>query len=286
MFDIEDFIEGIPWWVKYLLFVGGALMSAFASKLPESIQVLGLNLGIALSGLGCVGIVWHFANEWRDRHHKPRFKLEPFHLIALGLVVALAGVGWQIYRNYQTPVVVAASAAPTSAEPQSPSAKPQRKYSSADVPKLTPIVQKISELVTSQGTPLAFEIYNFCVTLRQKLGDLGTKETIRQLQDFAERANKFGDEIDAVQSNAGYYQDEVNYIIDAKAGNVAQSVAQEMKNVSRWLDGIASPINQGGSEILQNMTFQLLSKAKDFDKWRTETPKRIQEIRKELDAAG
>jgi hypothetical protein len=97
MFDLEEAVEKIPLWVKWLLLVGGALMSAFASRLPDSIQALGLEIGVISAFLGCIGLTYHFANEWRERRGKPRIKLEPSHLIILGLVLAVVGTGWLLY---------------------------------------------------------------------------------------------------------------------------------------------------------------------------------------------
>jgi hypothetical protein len=260
----------------------------------ETLTPLGMT-GIAIAVL--VTVAWVIG--W---HHRQRAAKKPgmasWYFIALCFVVAILTIGAGVYgialremgklpaqatMGHQEIDLHTGNKITPTPVPLSP--KPERRYSSADVPKLTPIVQRISELLTEEGKPLEFQIYNFCMTIQQKLNDLGPKETVRQLQAFADRANKLGAEIDAIQSGAGYYQDEVNYIIDAKSGNVVQGVAQEIKNSTRWLTGIAMPLNQAGFEIIQNMSAPLQSKARDFDKWTTETPKRVQEIRKELDAA-
>lgn len=235
------------------------------------VQIAAITVGLTL-------IFWDRKRPW----WLPSPELSSRQMIISGLVIIIFGVTivaiglWQAPENPPVTTQAAGTTPPT---------KPQRKYSSADVPKLTPIVQRISEIVTSEGAPLAFEIANYCGTLQQKLNASGTQETISQLQSLADRANKFGTEIDDIQNRAGYYQNEVNYIIDAKNGNLAQGVAQEIKNVTRWMTGIASPPNPAGFEILQNMDFQLQSKVRDFQKWAADTPRRIQEIRSDLDAA-
>jgi hypothetical protein len=101
MHVVEELVEGIPWYAKYALIIGGALMSAFASTFPESVQTLGRDLGVGLALLGCVAVAWHWDNVWREKHGKPRLKLEPSYLIILGLVIAVIGGAWQLYRNTQ-----------------------------------------------------------------------------------------------------------------------------------------------------------------------------------------
>jgi hypothetical protein len=171
------------------------------------------------------------------------------------------------------------------AKPPEVPQKPQRRYSSADIPKLTPVLQRISDVVTAEGTPLSAEIYRFSNNLPQNLNELGTQGMLHQVQAYADLANSFGAKIDDIQTQAGYYQEEVNYIINAKGGNVAQSVAQEIANTTRWMGGIASPPNSAGFSILNTMSVQFRSKANEFHEWTAQTSKRIQEIRKDLYAA-
>jgi hypothetical protein len=96
--------EELPWWAKSLLIIGGALMSAFSNSFPPGFQLFGLYLGIALSLAGVMASTWHWLNQWRVRRGKPRVKLEPSHLISIGLIggaiflsIAAAGYAWQTF---------------------------------------------------------------------------------------------------------------------------------------------------------------------------------------------
>lgn len=90
-------IGNIPALVRSLFIVGGALMSTFSGRLPDNWQDVGLYAGIAIVILGALATLLHFINEWREKHGKERMTLEPSHLIAVGLFIALAGVCWQIF---------------------------------------------------------------------------------------------------------------------------------------------------------------------------------------------
>ncbi len=206
---------------------------------------------------------------------------------AIAIAFGAYGLGLKFGSQPEPIAIVSPPATEPPKEPTPPSPKPQRKYSNADLPKLTPVIQRISEVVASEGAPLATEIYKYCTAsvIRQKLNTLGTQETIRQLREFAERANKFGAEIDTIQDEAGYYQEEVNYIIDAKQGNLAQTVASEIRNSTQWIPGIVTPLDMPSQRILGIMAAQLQSRASDFYKWAVATPMRIQEIRKDLNEA-
>jgi hypothetical protein len=77
-------------------------MSAFSNSLPLGLQTAGLWLGIVLLMFGCIAIIPHWINVWREKSGKPRLMLEPFHLIIFGLIgtlvwaaTALGGVIWQ-----------------------------------------------------------------------------------------------------------------------------------------------------------------------------------------------
>ena len=92
-----DVFAGIPGAVRIVLMLGGALVSAFSGVLPEAWQLAGFIAGIAAIIVGGLGSLWHLLNERRARQGKSRIGLEPLHIIGLGLLIALGGVGWQIF---------------------------------------------------------------------------------------------------------------------------------------------------------------------------------------------
>ncbi len=53
-------LENLPWWAKFPLIVGGALMSAFSNSFPQGFQTAGLILGITIALFGFVAAIWHF----------------------------------------------------------------------------------------------------------------------------------------------------------------------------------------------------------------------------------
>lgn len=73
-------------------------MSAFSGILAETLQSAGFYSGIALCSLGIIWTLWHVANDKREVRGKRRITLEPDHIIAAGLFIALAGVCWQIFQ--------------------------------------------------------------------------------------------------------------------------------------------------------------------------------------------
>jgi hypothetical protein len=79
---------------------------------------------IAVASLGYM--IWHGINVLRSHSGKPSLKLEPIHLIAIGLFIAVGGVGWLL--------VAGSSRSPTVVSPiNGPATKEQPKLSPADV---------------------------------------------------------------------------------------------------------------------------------------------------------
>lgn len=57
---------------------------------------------------------WHGANLWRQSRGRSALKLEPVHLILIGLLIAAAGLGWQWYsRSIESSVATSSSSAQT-----------------------------------------------------------------------------------------------------------------------------------------------------------------------------
>jgi hypothetical protein len=125
-------------------------MSAFSSQFPEGLQQLGLYVGIGLASLAFVATVWHCLDARRVERGKPRFKLEPSHIIISGLVIAAVGVTWQLYRGaavvQQQPAAQAAS--PIVSSPPTPA----RYYSTADKERISEAFYQLSEILNK---PLA-----------------------------------------------------------------------------------------------------------------------------------
>jgi hypothetical protein len=86
--------SSLPGWIRWLFTVGCFLVSAFSSQLPAALQTVGLCAGLLLGAFSGLASAWHAINTWRVRHGKPSVKVEPVHLIILGLAISAAGVIW------------------------------------------------------------------------------------------------------------------------------------------------------------------------------------------------
>src|ERR1700681_951020 len=58
--DGMDWLNRLPPAIKFAFLVGGALMSAFSNQFPNSVQEIGFWLGIIISAIGLVALIWHF----------------------------------------------------------------------------------------------------------------------------------------------------------------------------------------------------------------------------------
>ncbi len=92
-----DWLERLPRWVKVLFVVGGALLAAFASKLPEGFQTVGAYGALVFIAVGVIAAALHWVRERRGGS-----KVEAIDLIRLGLVgmavfaiIAVAGLMWR-----------------------------------------------------------------------------------------------------------------------------------------------------------------------------------------------
>ena len=66
MFGIP-FSQGAPPWISIAILLGGYLLSAFAGRLPDRLQDIGLVLGIVLIVMGIGGLILHLAAQARVR---------------------------------------------------------------------------------------------------------------------------------------------------------------------------------------------------------------------------
>ncbi|HWX83012.1 MAG TPA: hypothetical protein VNZ48_05360 [Xanthobacteraceae bacterium] len=97
---IPQWAANLPWWVKWAFMAGVGALSAFLpGVVAPNLQVIGASIGAALILVSIAGATGHTVNEHRAKQGKPRLKLEPSHLILLGLVIAAIGASWQMYRG-------------------------------------------------------------------------------------------------------------------------------------------------------------------------------------------
>src|SRR5260370_32145907 len=104
-----DFFKNLPWWIKVPAGLVGAAMNQYSNKLPDWAGPYGEIAGAALALWVVLAFLWHGVNAWRQHKQKPRLKLEPSHVIILGLAIALCAVIWHSRR---APLAPSAAATP------------------------------------------------------------------------------------------------------------------------------------------------------------------------------
>lgn len=95
---MPPWIANLPWYIKLPAGLCGYLIGQFANKLPGWAEPIAIVLGFGLALWVVLAAIWHWTNERRVKHGKPKLVFEATHLIALGLLIALVGAGWLILK--------------------------------------------------------------------------------------------------------------------------------------------------------------------------------------------
>jgi hypothetical protein len=93
---LVDFFKNLPW---YILYPGKAIFAGiggYVSQNPQIFPAWAVLLGGAAALWVVVAFLWHAMNTWREHNKKSRLRLEPSHVIILGLTIAAIGVIWQM----------------------------------------------------------------------------------------------------------------------------------------------------------------------------------------------
>jgi hypothetical protein len=156
--EVQHWTTRIPWWVKWATtaaFGIGGVVGA-SSVLPVGLQVAGLVTSGVLLLMAAIGTVGHFVNERRQQRGERPIKLEPIHVILIGLLITAAGVGWQWQRG-------------NAASPPGPAAAPIQPVTAANVaPQLPPFP------TPQDKTDFRHEIGMLLDLVNKKLGQLVT----------------------------------------------------------------------------------------------------------------
>lgn len=91
-----EFFKNLPWWILYPGKAMVAAVGGYVSQNPQIFPHWAVLLGAALSLWIVLAFIWHAINAWREHNKKSRLKLEPSHVIIMGLAIALGGVVWQM----------------------------------------------------------------------------------------------------------------------------------------------------------------------------------------------
>ena len=97
---------------------------------------------------------WHGINVWREQKGKQSLQLEPWHLITLGLLIAIGGLAWQQWW-WRPTTNLAGTAAPVSGAPSAGVAsqllQPAKFYSQQDKENLSNLCRELRELFVRNG---------------------------------------------------------------------------------------------------------------------------------------
>lgn len=107
---VIDFFKNLPWWIQYPAKAIAAVVGGYVSNNPQIFPSWAVLVGAAVALWVVLAFLWHALNTWREHNQKPRIKLEPSHIIMLGLIIGLGGAVWQMW---QPQVVSGASAKPS-----------------------------------------------------------------------------------------------------------------------------------------------------------------------------
>ena len=191
---------------------------------------------------------------------------------------------WKLSPPTTAPAASSSAVSPQS-QPLAAAKKPSRNYDATDAQRLKPLLQKASDLV-DLATPLTKQLTVFNNDFPQLLKQGAAAEAITRLNQLKEAAKTVAAAQDDLQAAGGYYQVEVNYLIDAPKGNVAGGLVNDATNMARWISAFNGPTNDAALELIQNVRRDWDQRIRDFSQWTDGTRARIQELRASLDAAG
>jgi hypothetical protein len=102
-------LEQLPGWIRVVFIVGGTLLTAFASKLPDQIQTAGAWLGVLLIVIGLYSVGLHYIKtRWRKE------STAQFNATALIIVLSAVVLGAFFWLRHPTEIEKEVSSAASS----------------------------------------------------------------------------------------------------------------------------------------------------------------------------
>jgi hypothetical protein len=230
-------------------------------------------------------------------------KVEPSYVIILGLVIAAAGIAWQLYRGAPLPAHVAQIIAPFQAQIDTLKKQVDKPFFNSGptpAPPPAPALPKRHTAYEKERRLSAVdEIYNVIATQLQPAYSEGRKtvyDVYRAVDDNAEQhlteyANKVQaafDNLNAILKKYSYFPD----IVQAATKNTFNDVAatQGVKSLVPELQALrakAKVPNDIQWFLLRDTTMlDAINQINSFEVYLKETPPRLQETRTEIEKAG
>jgi len=212
-------------------------------------------------------------------------KVEPLHVIILGLVIALGGVVWQM-RSGSVAAKPGADIRPhtSSSEAASKPSPPQRNYTATDVRELPEVLLEISNVLGGPARQLKEATYKYGVEWRTVLVSQGRDAGLEQLNKIVEMSSALSKSLYAIKDKHGYYLAEINYIVEASdEPSAVGSVSKILINSTLHLPELPS---DDVVNLVAPHQDNYANGVNRFREWLENSNRRLQEIKSEIASAA
>jgi hypothetical protein len=284
-------IESLPWWTKWLFMGGVGLMSAFASTImPVYWQAFGFCVGIALCLIACVGTAVHLVNTRRQEQGKPKFKVEPTHLIITGLIVTTIGVAGivagEIWRSRISQISTIGGTSSALPEIENKAVLPPKSYTQRDINELLDVLHDAFELMSANVSPAYARAESLSQNWKVTISNEGAEKYATKLLELREyvqttvwpQINEF------MHRKHEYYGTElyVAFDIDDQATGFIPAVDSLIKGIQALPENAPSKT----IDLLAPQFEQFKKQTEAFGKWVSTSKTRIEYMTKNLRESG
>ena len=200
-----------------------------------------LAIGLAvITVLAVLYAMWHGINEWRDRHNKPSIKLEPSHVIIIGLLIAAAGVAWQLTQARANPTTGIATTVSPSDQPIQTAKK---FYAASDKERISNALYDLYNILNTTGAEINKKKNRFLGDWDrfQTAGNFNVQGLLSELDELRNLTVQFHrsiyDDENGLLKKYQNYNDELTQVLD-QSRNV-NSLSQVQITANNCFDGIS-----------------------------------------------
>lgn len=288
MYDhwIPQWVAALPWWVKWAFMAGIGFMSAFLpTVLGLSWQMVGVVIGGALTAVAFLGAVTHTVNKRREKRGQRRLKLEPSHLIILGLVIALAGAIWQWHKTPpsdpqtvalqseiaklkqqlsgpKTPITKLAQMEEASAPAQAPF------YTRADTERLLDAMYEISGLL-QKAIPIRDAMQHFGGRWNEIILSDGQNAASEELHKIRLNVQSLHDEGWAISNKYTFYNKEIAPIISGMS--FAQKFFMGLDKFQQAIGNLPPNADRRTLTLIEPARAEFVAGIAAFQNWMSDT---------------